>query len=60
MPDLTMCMNNDCDLSRGCRRHQDSGTKPVSLRQSWSVFPTFKDKKGCLHLIPVRTSNADE
>ena len=37
MPDITMCSNKECKLSRGCYRSPDSGTTPDRY-QSWAEF----------------------
>lgn len=37
MPDITMCKNDNCLLSKSCYRHIDSGTKP-NMRQSFAYF----------------------
>lgn len=35
MPDIMMCMAEDCSVSTKCYRHPNSGTKPDEYRQSW-------------------------
>jgi hypothetical protein len=37
MPDITMCVNQNCPLSKTCYRHEDSGTIS-DIRQSWTDF----------------------
>lgn len=46
MPDISMCTNTACKVSRICRRHEDSGTTPTPLRQSYMVFPGGDDCPG--------------
>lgn len=47
MPDITMCLNNDCKVSHKCYRHSKSGTQ-YSYHQSVCHFKP--DNKGeCTH-----------
>jgi hypothetical protein len=38
MPDITMCANLECPLSKICRRSSNSGTIPDPVNQSWAYF----------------------
>lgn len=59
MPDITMCDNATCWLRAGCRRHQDSGTKPSEPRQEVSTYAPidalvgFQTVSFCEHFWPV-------
>jgi hypothetical protein len=35
MPDIMMCLADNCCVSNKCYRHSDSGTKPDTHRQSF-------------------------
>lgn len=42
MPDITMCDHCSCPLRVTCKRHEDSGTKPRPIHQSWGSYsPRF-------------------
>ena len=43
MPDISMCMNNDCPLKEKCRRHEASGTKPNPYMQAYTVYKYNSD-----------------
>lgn len=51
MHDITMCLNEECDLAKGCARHPASGTKPEESNQTWARFTTWNDKKGCAYFL---------
>ena len=40
MPDLTMCINDDCPLAATCYRHE---AKPTPGRQSFAAFKQNAD-----------------
>lgn len=46
MPDISMCLNDQCSVRRICRRHEDSGTTPTPKRQSYTAFPGGDDCSG--------------
>lgn len=35
MPDISMCLSENCTKSTTCYRHPDSGTKPCEQWQTW-------------------------
>ena len=52
MPDIAMCAAVDCPVSRSCRRHEDSGTKP----SDWQAYVAFKPNNAggsCASFWPV-------
>jgi len=51
MPDITLCNNQDCPLSKKCYRHEDSGTKPSEYWQSYADFEYTED--GCEDFWPI-------
>lgn len=38
MPDISMCMDQECPLRFTCYRNEASGTIPDEYRQSWAAF----------------------
>lgn len=36
--DITMCICTTCTLSPKCLRHEDSGVKPNTVKQSYALF----------------------
>ena len=53
MPDITMCMNDNCPVRKDCYRH----TATPSEWQSWSVFE-WDGKDGCGDFSPNEKSIA--
>lgn len=51
MPDIAMCANEKCPLSKTCKRHEDSGTKPSDYWQSWADF----EPENCEYYWPIKT-----
>lgn len=54
MPDITMCMSEECKLKDHCYRYT---AEPSQYRQSYADFfsSSFKDKRNgivCPHFIP--------
>ena len=43
MPDISMCMNEECKLAPTCRRSPKSGTVPTPNWQSWAAFEPDAD-----------------
>jgi len=56
MPDISMCMNDNCPLSTTCYRSSDSGTKPSEFMQTYfSPTPTItKDSVICDYYWPTK------
>ena len=52
MPDISMCNATACGVSKTCRRHEDSGTKPSTHWQAWSAF--VPSPTGCDSYWPTR------
>ena len=49
MPDITMCINEECNKVEKCYRSKKSGTKP-SERQSHTMF--YEDDNGeCTYFV---------
>jgi len=62
MPDITMCDNRNCPVSRSCHRSPLSGTQPSQYRQAWSIF---KGGSGCdgywsIYAVDFTTGNSSE
>ena len=53
MPDISMCEVKDCQKSKECYRHKDSGTKPTEYRQAYILFPDWKAPENCEHFWPT-------
>lgn len=55
MPDITMCVSQDCPSSKNCYRHQDSGTVPDAYWQSVCDFKkepvTEFDGEKCIYFV---------
>lgn len=47
MPDITMCINEDCKVKTRCHRYT---AKPTPGRQSYSLYTW--DDTGCDHFLP--------
>ena len=57
MPDITMCMQDDCTRSKTCYRHKDSGTKPSEFMQSYFLGG---DPENCEWYWPTRKELTDD
>ena len=51
MPDITMCLSENCPKASQCKRHKDSGTM-ASTWQSYSAFEP-DDAGNCEYYWPV-------
>jgi hypothetical protein len=59
MPDISMCSSEICPLTKKCYRHEDSGTKPTPMYQSYMLFdrenPRYKhdalETKLCIYFL---------
>ena len=50
MPDMTMCLNEDCKMKRKCYRHE---AKPASPQQPYARFVPEDDGE-CEHFLKMR------
>ena len=51
MPDISMCMNDECHLAKECYRHE-------ATPSDWQSFGYFRPNEvgGCDHFLPIWTS----
>lgn len=57
MPDITMCMQDDCTRSKTCYRHKDSGTKPSEFMQYYFLW---HNPANCEWYWPTRKELTDD
>jgi hypothetical protein len=55
MPDISMCNSSQCNYTKTCHRHMDSGTIPTPKRQSW--FQNTGVNDDCDMYWPVPKNN---
>ena len=51
MPDITMCTNKECLLSKGCYRYR---AVPSGLMQSYAVFKAASAEHVCEHSMEMQ------
>ena len=56
MPDITMCLQDDCPMKGGCYRHEAT---PTSYRQSFAVF-TPETATDCSRFMEIWTARNNE
>ena len=58
MPDISMCLSNDCILAGSCFRNAKSGTKPSFGRQAYGDFTPVLNKDETCKYYGANTHDA--
>jgi hypothetical protein len=56
VPDISLCMDNECPARSRCYRHTASGTKPSEFWQAYSAFKHDPDKGRCAEFWPINAA----